>query len=85
MVMLSALMWLPRWAIASLSLLMIAGHNLFDSVKAGDLGHASWVWELLHEPGLVPLGDSATIYILYPLIPWIGVMAGGYLLAQCEA
>ena len=26
------------------------------------------------------LGDSATLYILYPFIPWVGVMAGGYLL-----
>ena len=28
----------------------------------------------------MPLGDSVTLYILYPLVPWIGVMASGYLL-----
>jgi uncharacterized membrane protein len=80
MVVLSVLIWLPRWAIASLALLMIAGHNLLDSVGAEDLGNAFWAWHVLHEPGLVPLGDSITLYILYPLIPWIGVMASGYLL-----
>jgi uncharacterized membrane protein len=80
MVVLSALIWLPRWAIASLALLMIAGHNLLDNVRAEDLGEASGAWHVLHEPGLVPLGDSVTLYILYPLVPWIGVMASGYLL-----
>lgn len=80
MVVLSVLIWLPRWAIASLALLMIAGHNLLDSVRAEDLGNASWAWHVLHEPGLVPLGDSITLDILYPLIPWLGVMASGYLL-----
>ena len=80
MVALSALIWLPRWAIASLALLMIAGHNLLDNVRAEDLGEASGAWHVLHQPGLVPLGDSVTLYILYPLIPWIGVMASGYFL-----
>ena len=80
MVALSALIWLPRWAIASLALLMIAGHDLLDNVRAEDLGEASGTWHVLHQPGLVPLGDSVTLYILYPLVPWIGVMASGYLL-----
>jgi uncharacterized membrane protein len=80
MVVLSVLILLPRWVIASLALLMIVGHNLLDSIRAEDFGNASWAWHVLHEPGLVPLGDSITLYILYPLIPWIGVMAGGFLL-----
>jgi uncharacterized membrane protein len=80
MVVLSALIWLPRWALASLALLMLAGHNLLDSVRAEDLSKASWAWHILHEPGLVPISDSITLYILYPLIPWFAVMASGYLL-----
>ena len=80
MVALSVVIWLPRWAIASLALVMLAGHNLLDSVRAEGLGDASSGWHVLHEPGLVPLSDSATLYILYPLIPWVGVMACGYLL-----
>ena len=80
MVALAALIWLPRWAIAGVSLIMIAGHNLFDGVRAEELGGASWAWHLLHEPGLVPLGHGVNLYVLYPLIPWIGVMAAGYLL-----
>ena len=88
MIALAALIWLPRWAIASVAVIMLAGHNLLDAVRAEDLGEASWAWHLLHEPGLVPLGAGVNLYVLYPLIPWIGVMAAGYLLGpvmQLEA
>ena len=80
MIALAALVWLPRWVIAGLTLIMIAGHNLLDSIRADELGGASWAWRLLHEPGRIYLGDGAPLYVLYPLIPWIGVMAAGYLL-----
>src|SRR6476469_1693110 len=71
MVALAALIWLPRWAIAGVTLIMIAGHNLFDSVSAEELGGASWAWHLLHEPGLVPLGHGVNLYVLYPLtVDW---------------
>ena len=36
---------------------------------------------LLHQPGIFPIGPhfpSPLVFILYPLIPWIGVMAVGY-------
>jgi uncharacterized membrane protein len=77
---LAALIWLPRWVIAAVALIMLVGHNILDGVRAEQLGGASWAWQVLHEPGLVPFGDGANLYVLYPLIPWIGVMAAGYLL-----
>jgi uncharacterized membrane protein len=80
MVALAALIWLPRWAIAGVVFIMVGGHNLLDGVRAEQLGGGSWAWHVLHEPGLVPLGDGTNLYVLYPLIPWIGVMAAGYLL-----
>jgi uncharacterized membrane protein len=78
MLALSALVWLPRWAIVAVALAMIAGHNLLDGVGAEDTGFAALIWHMLHEPGLVKLGDSLRLFVLYPLIPWIGVMAAGY-------
>ena len=80
MIVLAALVWLPRWAIACVAFAMIGGHNLLDGVRAEDLGEVTWAWHVLHQPGSVPLGDDARLYVLYPLIPWIGVMAAGYLL-----
>jgi len=80
MVVLAALVWLPRWAMVGASFIMVVGHNLLDSVRAEELGKASWAWHVLHETGLRPLGDGVTLYIVYLLIPWIGVMTAGYLL-----
>jgi uncharacterized membrane protein len=80
MVALAALVWLPRWAVAALALAMIAGHNLFDGLRAEQLGQGAALWSFLHQPGVVHLGDQISVYVLYPLVPWIGVMAAGYAL-----
>ena len=80
MIALAALVYLPRIAIAAAAAGLIAGHNLLDGIRAEDLGSASWIWHFLHQPGLVRLGNGATVFVLYPIIPWIGVMAAGYAL-----
>jgi uncharacterized membrane protein len=80
MVILAGLVHLPRAAIAVGAVGMIAGHNLLDGIRTENLGSASWVWYFLHQPGLVQLGHGASVFVLYPLIPWIGVMAAGYAL-----
>jgi uncharacterized membrane protein len=80
MVVLAGLVHLPRWAIATIGLAMIAGHNLLDGVDADELGHAGWLWKLLHEPGLIEIGPHARLFVLYVLVPWSGVMAAGYAL-----
>ena len=79
MIVLAALVHLPRWAIASFGLVMIAGHNLLDGIQLEWQGPfligaslRDWIWAILHEP---------RIPVIYPLIPWIGVMAVGYALA----
>ena len=80
MVALSAIVHLPRGAIAAIGLAMIAGHNALDGIKAGHLGAAAPLWNLLHQPGLFDIAPGVKFFVLYPLIPWIGVMAAGYAL-----
>jgi uncharacterized membrane protein len=80
MMALAALVPLPRWAIAAVGIAMIAGHNLLDGVKAEQLGLAAPIWNVLHQPGLLMLSPDLALFVLYPLIPWIGVMAAGYAL-----
>ena len=80
MITLAALVHLPRWAIATVGLALIAGHNLFDGIKAEQFGAAAPVWDLLHQPAALDLTRGFKLIVLYPLIPWIGVMAAGYAL-----
>jgi uncharacterized membrane protein len=80
MIVLSALVHLPRWAIASLGIGMIAGHNLLDGIEASQLGQAGWLWTILHDPALLRPVPGVSMFALYPLVPWIGVMAAGYAL-----
>jgi uncharacterized membrane protein len=76
MVCLGVLMWLPRAVLLALSLAMIGCHDLLDSLHPA--GRWGKVWDVLHVQGPVSYGHGNTTMIIYPLIPWIGVMAAGY-------
>jgi uncharacterized membrane protein len=78
MVMLAGLVWLPSRLVGLIGIVIIAGHNLFDSVRPAALGDFSWLWTVLHVSGTLRPAPDLQVYILYPLIPWIGVMAAGY-------
>lgn len=78
MLALSALIYLPRWAILTIGLTMIVGHNLTDGIQSGTRGPAGWPWLILHQPGEISLWGDHKLFVAYPLIPWIGVMAAGY-------
>lgn len=73
MVVMAALVHLPRAVVAALSIATIAAHNLFDGVPPSPL------WQLLHVPGFV---ISGKLFVAYPLVPWVAVMALGYVLAD---
>jgi len=90
MIVLAALIHLPLKIVAGFGLIMIAAHNYFDRFRV-----TPWqgpgtpvpsvggkLWMLLHQPGLFPMAKfpSPLVFVLYPLIPWIGVMAVGYAL-----
>ncbi len=80
MVVLSALVYLPTAVVGVLGVATIVGHNALDGrVTAETLGRFGDLWRILHEGGKlkVSLGES-TVFALYPLIPWVGVMAAGY-------
>ncbi|MBE9585414.1 DUF1624 domain-containing protein [Mucilaginibacter sp. JRF] len=79
MIALAGLIYLPRAAIAAIGLIMIFGHNALDGIKTDQMP-APWgtVWSFLHVQTIVQLTSYTKVFILYPLIPWIGVMAVGY-------
>src|SRR5438046_1655313 len=78
MVALAGLVFLPlRW-IATLGLVMIGSHNLFDDLQPESFGKLGWLWKILHSGGVLFPADGYSFVAGYPLIPWMGVMAVGY-------
>jgi uncharacterized membrane protein len=84
MVLLAALIYLPRWAIGTAGLAMIAGHNLLDGIQAQTFGSAAGLWHFLHQPAIVQ-NQIGGMLPLYSLVPWVGVMAAGYALGPVMA
>jgi uncharacterized membrane protein len=80
MVALAGLVWFPLWAIGVVGVAMIAGHNLLDGLSAASLSLPPWLWTVLHVPGNLRGPAGSAVFVLYPLVPWIGVMAAGYAL-----
>jgi uncharacterized membrane protein len=78
MVVLSALVWLPQRAVLAIGIVLVAGHNALDGVAPAAFGAWAPLWVLLHAGGAVQLQDVAVAWVVYPLLPWIGVMAMGY-------
>jgi len=75
MVVLAALIHLPRWTVAAVGLALVVDHNLLDGISPDAFGALAPLWHALHVPG--PLG-VIPVYVTYPVLPWIGVMALGY-------
>lgn len=91
MIVLAALIHLPFKVVAGFGLALIALHNLLDRYPAASWGGPGtpvpgWgakFWMILHQQAFFPAGPtfpSPIVAVLYPLIPWIGVMAAGYAL-----
>ena len=78
MIALAGLIYLPRVALAAFALAMIAGHNLLDGIKAEQLQGFGSLWLVVHESGFLQPLPGIKVLALYPLVPWIGVMAAGY-------
>jgi uncharacterized membrane protein len=75
MVVLSALTFVPRPAIAAFGIILVVGHNALDPIRS-----ATPLWTLLHSPNFVINTPEHAVLAGYPLIPWVGVTALGYCL-----
>ena len=79
MVALAGLLWLPRWLLAGLTLLLLTAHNLLPTIQP--VTSANFGWALLHNG---PFGYTSAplpaLLVAYSIGPWLGVMLAGYLL-----
>jgi uncharacterized membrane protein len=82
MVALAALVRLPTWRVAAIGVAMIALHDLADAVRPAAFGALAPLWTVLHAPGPLVATPRALVFVAYPLVPWIGVMALGFALGR---
>jgi uncharacterized membrane protein len=79
MVLMAAIVRMPlRW-VAGFAAVLIVGHDLLDPVRPEQFGSLAWLWTILHVRGgvVLPLVHIRS-FVLFPLVPWVGVMAAGY-------
>ncbi len=77
MALMAGLLFVPDSVKLAFGLVLVLGHNLLDGVTAASWGEWGWLWRLLHEPGRLQIGGMRG-FVLYPLLPWIGVMPLGF-------
>lgn len=78
MIAMAALVWLPRWLVLAVGIVIVGGHNLLDSITSEQFGNLGILWKLLHEGGLLSDERGPHALIAYAVLPWIGIMALGY-------
>jgi len=78
MLVLALLVLCPLWVSVAFGVLLVGGHDLLDGLRPADTA-SPWLWQLLHVGGArVPVGGSTTLLVVYPLLPWPGIMALGH-------
>src|SRR5690606_32120396 len=64
-----------------ISMIILFGHNTLDQFDVNE-SHTLYVpFTLLFRSGYIPLGETG-IMVMYPLIPWLGVLLLGYVLGK---
>jgi uncharacterized membrane protein len=78
MVLMAAIVRMPlRW-VAVFAGVLILGHDLLDPVRPKQFGSWAWLWTILHVRGGALLPFGLRKFVLFPLVPWVAVMAAGY-------
>ncbi|MDQ2767934.1 MAG: heparan-alpha-glucosaminide N-acetyltransferase domain-containing protein [Gemmatimonadota bacterium] len=84
MVLMAAAVHLPTRVVGAVGIAIIALHNVTD-LFAGQLGTAfgdagpGWLLQVLYFGGVFNIGKSGPpLFVLFVIVPWIGVMMAGY-------
>lgn len=85
MICMAAFIHLSHRIVLAGGLAIVFGHNLLDTVQIPQ-GH--WfgpIWGTLRTGGFFQITESFTLFVIYPLLPWLGVMMVGYALGKVYA
>lgn len=78
MIVMAGMIHLPHVAVSAIAITVLAGHNLLDPIAPHPFGESNWIWTLLKTPATLEPWKGVRVLMLYPLIPWLGIMLAGY-------
>jgi uncharacterized membrane protein len=78
MVFLAMLQRFSPVVIGVIGAVIVLGHNLLDGIRIEGVGGEALLWRLLHQQGPIFVHGQIVGFILYPIVPWIGVICLGY-------
>lgn len=78
MICLGLLQRFSRAAAGAVGASILLLHNLLDPIRAASCGRWALLWNMIHEPLLLRYHGGVIFAIIYPVLPWIGVILVGY-------
>ena len=78
MICLGLLQRFPRPVAGAVGISILLLHNLLDPIRAASFGRWALLWNMIHQPMLLRYHGGAIFVIIYPVLPWIGVILVGY-------
>ncbi|HCL04644.1 MAG TPA: hypothetical protein DHW64_01155 [Chitinophagaceae bacterium] len=78
MVILSFLIYLPLRVLFIIGIVMVAGHNMLDGFNYNNMNEIPFWHAFFHQQMFTSYAEGRFFAVLYPLIPWPGVMLLGY-------
>jgi uncharacterized membrane protein len=78
MIFLATLQWLPTAVVGAIGAAIVLSHNLLDGIRTEGVGGDALLWRFFHQQGPIFLHGQMVGFILYPIVPWIGVICLGY-------
>lgn len=80
MACMAALIHLKYPAVLAIGLLITFGHNLTDGIQLQPGEPLHFIWAFLRSTGFLAVSPTANFMVIYPLLPWLGIMILGYCL-----
>ena len=77
MILLAFAIYMPFKGILALGIILVAGHNLLDSIVLQGSSFKSIIWYILHQRERISFGAQSIVFA-YPIIPWFGLITLGY-------
>ena len=78
MICLGLLQRFSRAVAGAVGISILLLHNLLDPIRAASFGRWALLWNMIHQPLLLQYHGGAIFVIIYPVLPWIGVILVGY-------